>query len=143
MTNERELREALEDVQELRKKLYEAQDELAIETRLKEHFREVLEREFDERRKLNREINKLKKDLREVGQLNIRTANYEITINRDRDKGFFEHVLLGEDQGGELIFKNNFNGIDELIDYDGVYSLSREVVDALEVEGFDISYVNE
>ena len=81
---------------------------------------------------------KLKRELREAMFTTITTENFEIKLHVNRESGSFEHLTRGEDVGGELAFKNNFNGDDELVDYDGVYMLPVEVIETLEAEGFNI-----
>lgn len=49
------------------------------------------------------------------------------------DRAWFEHTKLGEDGGsGGLCFQDG-----SLVDYDGVYELPIEIVEALEKLGFD------
>lgn len=60
-----------------------------------------------------------------------KTRNYTVSINKKLQRGYFEHNKLGEDISGELLFEN-----DILIDYDGVFSLSTEIDDAIKILGF-------
>jgi hypothetical protein len=64
---------------------------------------------------------------------------YRIGYRDDREYGWFE--VFDKESGGDefyaeggLWFKD-----DELVDYDGVFSLSLSVIDWLETEGFDIT----
>ena len=83
-----------------------------------------------ERRK---EIRDLKKKLRDLTIKTYVTDCYTISIF-DEFRGSFEHNQLGEDDGGSL----EFDGLGNLIDYDGVYQLSSEVIASLEENGFTI-----
>lgn len=62
------------------------------------------------------------------------TFHYEISINDDKSRGYFEHQEHGEDAGGGLWFSRNDVGELELTDCDGPGSLTGipdEVADAL------------
>jgi len=59
---------------------------------------------------------------------------FDIGINLDTSKGWFEHHIFGDEQGGGLWFEN-----DELIDYDGVYSLPEDVITGIKELGFIVS----
>jgi len=63
--------------------------------------------------------------------LKIKTKNFEIEI--DGNKGYFEHVHFGDEVGGGLWFEGK-----ELVDYDGVYSLPKEVADKLKKLGYKL-----
>jgi hypothetical protein len=69
----------------------------------------------------------------------LHTARFEVGIHDDRKHGWFEHNELGDECGGGLWFDND----GALIDYDGVYELPSEVVQALATEGFDVTYCTE
>ncbi len=101
-------------------------------------LKDSIHRFIDETAFKSKEIRKLKRELRESQFTTITTKNFEIKIHVNRESGSFEHLTRGEYVGGELVFKNNFNGDDELVDYDGVYELPREVVEVLEAEDFII-----
>lgn len=62
--------------------------------------------------------------------LDISTANYEIKIDVEREYGYFEHQTHGDEVAGGLWFDGN-----SLMDYDGVFELPGEVVDALKLWG--------
>lgn len=59
------------------------------------------------------------------------SEKFEIGISSEKQYGYFEHDDYGEDYGGGLWFENN-----ELIDYDGVFSLPKEVIEKIEALGF-------
>lgn len=61
--------------------------------------------------------------------LTIKTPNFEIQL--DGDRGYFEHLTLGEDCSGGLWFESA-----KLVDYDGVYILPDEVEQVLILEGY-------
>jgi len=60
----------------------------------------------------------------------ICTANFEIRLDLDTGRGYFEHEDLGDECGGGLWF-NKVGDRLELVDYDGVFALPREVYEAL------------
>ncbi len=60
----------------------------------------------------------------------INTDNFEINLCED-NYGYFEHNELGDECGGGLWFEG-----DELVDYDGVFELPKEVREALIAEGY-------
>jgi hypothetical protein len=65
----------------------------------------------------------------------IQTDNFEITIHvgtLTEYHGSFEHNDFGDECGGELWF----DPMGELVDYDGVYELPKEVAAALKAEGY-------
>lgn len=64
------------------------------------------------------------------------TKNFTFYRFDDPDYWYFEHNELGDECGGGLWFKDR-----ELVDYDGVYMLPKEVAMKLKELGFDISYV--
>jgi len=69
--------------------------------------------------------------------MKITTTNYHIDILKGitNQRGYFEHVLYGDERAGELIF------VDKVLeDYDGVFDLPEEILDALEEEGFNVNY---
>ena len=66
------------------------------------------------------------------------TDNYEVVISTDGKRGYFEHLILGEEKGGGLWFDNG-----KIYDYDGVYTLPKEVVDELKNRGVNISYLED
>lgn len=67
------------------------------------------------------------------------TANFDIRISPTTDYGYFEHHEYGENCGGGLWFAPD----KVLTDYDGVFALPQEVVRALKLAGYDVSYVED
>jgi len=61
---------------------------------------------------------------------------WEVFIDSQEQYGYFEHEDYGE--GGSLKFENN-----ELVDYDGVYSLPKSVIKAIEDCGFNADYAKD
>ena len=61
-------------------------------------------------------------------------GKYDIGINPELKTGWFEHHIYGEDRGGSLWFEE-----DELSDYDGVYSLPKDVITGIEELGYMVS----
>ena len=68
----------------------------------------------------------------------INTKRFEVGIHTDRKHGWFEHNEYGDECGGGLWFHDG-----ALVDYDGVYELPREVIQALAEQGIDVEYCNE
>ena len=62
------------------------------------------------------------------------TKNYTVGLNNNGLGGYFEHHTLGEDKAGGLWF----NKEGALYDYDGCYSLPKEVVTELEARGVNV-----
>ena len=60
-----------------------------------------------------------------------KTGKFEVNVSTEKQYGYFEHDEYGEDYGGGLWFERN-----ELVDYDGVYSLPKEVIEKIEALGF-------
>lgn len=70
------------------------------------------------------------------GTMKITTDNFTVEIFDEIPlRGYFEHNELGDNCAGELLF----DGL-TLIDYDGVFELPKEVIQALRDTGF---YVGE
>jgi len=65
------------------------------------------------------------------------TKKFEICIFED-NRGSFEHLKYGEEISGGLWFEGK-----ELVDYDGVYNLPKEIVEELEDNGYDMSYAKD
>lgn len=63
------------------------------------------------------------------------TQNFEVVL-LSATRGYFEHKELGDNCGGGLWFDQG-----ELVDYDGVYHLSDEVLEVLEAAGINIDEV--
>ena len=71
--------------------------------------------------------------------MTLHTENFEIGLHAPEQdgtqRGWFEHNEHGDEYGGGLWFKGA-----ELVDYDGIGGyLPKEILDALEAIGFDIS----
>jgi hypothetical protein len=66
------------------------------------------------------------------------TGKYTVALAIDGKYGYFEHNELGENLGGGLWFRDG-----AIYDYDGVYSLPKEVELELKERGVDISYLKE
>jgi len=60
-------------------------------------------------------------------------GKFEIQIDSKEQYGFFEHDDYGDELGGGLWFKNN-----ELIDYDGLCCLPKEVSKGVEELGYTV-----
>jgi len=63
--------------------------------------------------------------------IRVETKHFYIEIKGS--KGYFEHLELGDACGGGLWFKGK-----ELVDYDGVYSLPKEVAEKLRELGYKV-----
>ena len=61
------------------------------------------------------------------------TKHFEVKIDPDESYGYFEHHELGDECGGGLWFQDR-----ELIDYDGVFELKLEVVEAIRDMGYKV-----
>lgn len=94
------------------------------------HLLQVTRDHIDELALQRKEINNLKRSLQEANTKRIETSNYTIRLNFENNIHSFEHDIYGEDQGGSLTIDG-----DLLIDYDGVYALPEEIINALEIEG--------
>jgi hypothetical protein len=66
------------------------------------------------------------------------TTNYEVSLGNTGTYGYFEHNTLGDESAGGLWFVDG-----ELVDYDGVYRLPKEVAVELKNRGVDTSYLKE
>jgi len=58
--------------------------------------------------------------------MKTKTPHYQVEVNTERQRGFFEHHIHGDEVGGGLWFEDNV-----LIDYDGTFELPKEVFTAL------------
>lgn len=67
--------------------------------------------------------------------MNIQTKRFEIMF-KNAEYAYFEHNKMGDDYAGGLWF--NLKG--ELIDYDGVYELPNEIIEALQNKGYNMDY---
>lgn len=64
------------------------------------------------------------------------TTNFTVEIFDEKPlRGYFEHNEFGDNCAGELLFEGN-----DLTDYDGVFELPKEVIQAIRDLGF---YVGE
>ena len=61
------------------------------------------------------------------------TKFFEVQIDPVENYGYFEHVQLGDECGGGLWFQDG-----ELIDYDGVFALRLEVIEAIRDMGYKV-----
>jgi len=62
------------------------------------------------------------------------TADYNLYMTEDKQRGYFEHNEYGEDRGGGLWFERNEEGKLELIDCDGpgsVIGIPDQIAEAL------------
>ena len=63
------------------------------------------------------------------------TSNFTVEIFDETPlRGYFEHNELGDNCAGELLFDGT-----DLIDYDGVFELPKEVIQMLRDMGFYVS----
>lgn len=68
--------------------------------------------------------------------MKFRTKNFYGEVDPEKHRGWFEHEEHGDEYGGGLWFDNDMN----LTDYDGVFELPKEVIQAIRSLGF---YVGE
>ena len=61
------------------------------------------------------------------------TRHYQVEVSTERQRGFFEHLIHGDEVGGGLWFEDNV-----LIDYDGTIELPKEVFTALREMGLTV-----
>ena len=54
------------------------------------------------------------------------TANFHVEVSSENEHGWFEHLEHGDECGGSLTFEGN-----NLVDYDGTFSLPQEVARGL------------
>lgn len=69
-----------------------------------------------------------------AGTMKIQTKNFYGEIFLEESRGWFEHEEHGDEYGGGLWFDNDMN----LIDYDGVFELPKEVLLAIREMGFHV-----
>jgi hypothetical protein len=62
-----------------------------------------------------------------------RAWTYEISIDKTKGYGCFEHSIYGEDEGGTLTFENGV-----LVDFDGVSALPDCVAEFLRSKGYTV-----
>ena len=66
------------------------------------------------------------------GTMKVTTDNFTVEIFDETPlRGYFEHEEYGDEYGGGLWFKGK-----NLVDYDGVFELPKEVIQALRDLGF-------
>lgn len=63
----------------------------------------------------------------------IKTKHFDVQIDTASHYGYFEHDELGDECGGGLWFEGK-----ELVDYDGVFALPREVGETLREHGYTV-----
>jgi hypothetical protein len=68
--------------------------------------------------------------------VDLSTANFEIKIHPSAGYGYFEHNELGDECGGGLWFTSCPPFAGELVDYDGVTHLPKEVDIALRANNY-------
>lgn len=61
------------------------------------------------------------------------TKKFTVEISTESQYGYFEHNVYGDELGGGLWFENN-----ELVDFDGVFTLPVQVADAIIELGFRV-----
>ena len=67
-----------------------------------------------------------------AGTMKVTTDNFTVEIFDETPlRGYFEHEEYGDEYGGGLWFKGK-----NLVDYDGVFELPKEVIQALRDLGF-------
>lgn len=72
----------------------------------------------------------------------LNTKNFTVEIDTQANYGYFEHNELGDECGGGLWFQvvpMSEAGLEkkvELIDYDGVFALPKEVITVLRTAGY-------
>ena len=67
-----------------------------------------------------------------AGTMKITTDNFTVEIFDETPlRGYFEHEEYGDEYGGGLWFEGK-----NLVDYDGVFELPKEVIQALRDLGF-------
>lgn len=78
----------------------------------------------------------------------LETPNYTVKVDPAEKYGFFEHNTLGDEKAGSLWFDLHEsstpgdNGrVLDLIDYDGVFSLPKQVTLALRNAGFIVDEI--
>ena len=63
------------------------------------------------------------------------TKSFHVEISTSKKYGWFEHHTRGDECGGGLWFDNELR----LIDYDGVFELPKEVIQAIRDLGCSVS----
>lgn len=58
-------------------------------------------------------------------------GRYQVEVSPTTKYGWFEHNELGDESGGGLWFDTTESGQLNLIDYDGVFELPKDVIEAL------------
>jgi hypothetical protein len=67
----------------------------------------------------------------------IETKNFSIGFSNP-DYAYFEHNQHGDEHAGGLWFKDKV-----LFDYDGVFELDNEIIQALENKGYNMDYAKD
>lgn len=68
--------------------------------------------------------------------LEVTIGKWFVAVSPETNHGYFEHTETGT--GGELWFMGK-----DLIDYDGVFELSAQVMDAIVVLGYNADYAKD
>jgi len=66
------------------------------------------------------------------------TKNYNLWFEQANDYVYFEHDKEGDNDAGGMWFNNK-----ELVDYDGVFELPKEVIEYMEKEGYNMNYAKD
>jgi len=66
------------------------------------------------------------------------TKNYNLWFEQANDYVYFEHDKEGDNDAGGMWFNNK-----ELVDYDGVFELPKEVIEYMEKEGYNMDYAKD
>ncbi len=71
--------------------------------------------------------------------IKLTTHYYEVAVNTQAQYGYFEHLRYGDERGGKLWFSADLAGDLYLVDYDGMFDLPAEVVNALRGAGIQVN----
>lgn len=71
--------------------------------------------------------------------IKLTTHHYEVAVDTRAKYGYFEHLRYGDERAGNLWFAVNPAGYMYLIDYDGMFDLPAEVVNALRGAGIQVN----
>lgn len=66
------------------------------------------------------------------------TLHYEVLVDEASNYGYFEHHELGDESAGGLWFERLPDERLDLVDYDGVFKLPSEVIQALRCFGYQV-----
>lgn len=73
--------------------------------------------------------------------LKVTTTHFDVMVDTKEKYGYFEHHQYGDGMGGGLWFDTLPDGTLDLLDYDGVPSLPREVADTLRSLGITVDAI--